>query len=281
MKRMATATAAIAAGLAVLLAAVPASAERTPPGSFLRDRVDSPQALSAQVKNVGYVGQRYASFYGLKVDEVARRFAALEYRHLRNDLRTRVWFVGKGNRIISEMRTFKAGTPMFFTKTGQPVLDGRCGNPVRSDLPQAVAQQPAPQVTSVPEMQVTAQGAGAEAAEVALTEALPLQPEPVITQVLAQPAEIIVPPAEVLISETVVPTVTEAVVAPAVQSLPAAAAGGASLGPLGLLAIPVIAIAAGGGGGGGTAIIPEPGSLIALGSGLIAFSGVLLRARRG
>ncbi|MEJ5297457.1 MAG: PEP-CTERM sorting domain-containing protein [Armatimonadota bacterium] len=280
MKRMATATAAIVAGLAVLLASLPASAERTPPGSFLRDRVDSAQALSAQVKSVNYVGQRYANFYGLKADEVARRFAALEYRHLQNDLRTRVWFVGKGNRILSEVRTFKAGTPMFFTKTGQPVLDGRCGNPLRADLPQAVAQQPAPQTTSVPEAQVAAQGGSGEAAEVALTEALPVQPEPVITQVLAQPAEIIVPPSEVLITETVVPTVTEAMVAPAVESIPAAAAaGGSSLGPLGLLAIPVIAIAAGG--GGNSYVIPEPGSLIALGSGLIAFSGVLLRARRG
>ncbi len=265
------------AGLAVLLASVPALAERTPPGSFLRDRVDSAQALSAQVRNVSYVGQRYASFYGLKADEVARRFAALEYRHLQNDLRTRVWFVGKGNRILSEMRTFKAGTPMFFTKTGQPVLDGRCGNPLRQDLPQAVAQQPAPQTTSVPEARVTAQAAGEEAAEVVLTEALPVQPEPVITQVLAQPAEIIVPPTEVLITETVVPTVTEAVVTPAVQSIPAAAAGG-SLNPLGLLLVPAIALAAG---GGSSYVIPEPGSLIALGSGLIAFSGVLMRARRG
>lgn len=260
------------AAVSLVLTATPGFAERTPPGSFLRDRVTSPQALSSQIGSVNYVAQRYATHYGLKADEVARRFATLEYRMLSKDIRTQVWFIGKGNRIISEMRTFKAGTPMFFTASGQPVLDARCGNPLSRSVPRVVAQQPAPQTMSSPESTVAAQVTEVPA-EVTLAQAVPVQPEPVITQVLAQPTEVIA-------AETVVPTVSQAVTTTVVENVPVATAGGGIGAAGGLLALPLIALAAGGGGGGGTPIVPEPGTLVTLAGGLAAMGGTWLRSRK-
>lgn len=261
-------------GASLVLSAAPGFAERTPPGSFLRDIEQNGPGLAEQVRDVNYVGNRYANFYGLSASEVAQRFSHLQYRPLNQDHRVRVWFVGRGNRIISEMRTFKAGTPVFVTADGQLVLDGRCGNPLSQNLPRVVAQKPAPAPTVAANPEASAPTTMAQTAEmpaeVTLAQATPVEPEPVITQVLAQPTEVI-------ISESVTPVVT-ATATEAVEAVPPViSGGGGGFSPLALLAIPAVALAAGG--GGGNEVIPEPASLVALATGLTAFGGVMFRRR--
>ncbi len=270
----------IAAAFAVgsVQAAQPGFGDRTPPGSFLKWRVSSPQQLSAQLKGVNEVGIRYAAFFKKDAGQLADKFANFQLKALSSDLRTRVYFVGRGGRILSEYRTLKKGSLVFLSETGKPLLDARCGNPLATDIPTSLAQKPqtAPKIaTETPvSSQIPAAAEGADIpAGVQLAEAAPIAPEPVMTQVLAQPAE-------VLTTETIAPTV--AAVAPVATEVvipPVVSAG--SRGPFGLLFLPLL-LAGGGGGGGGTnplpPVVPEPASVMTIASSLIGF-GLMVRPR--
>lgn len=267
-------------GMALLLGliAAPGSAERTPPGSFLVNRVTNAQDLSSQVTANKVVANRYSNFYKTSPVTVAERFEGLKYGTLSSNMRTRVHFIGKGGRIISEMRNFKAGYPVFFDSRGVPVLDARCGNPLTTELPAApkqVAAAPAPAAPpAAPESAAVGQGAEVPE-ELMIAEAAPLElpsADPVISQVLAQPVEILVP--------EIVSPIVEAATPPAVGS-PAeiiATASGGGLGWLGLLAIPAVIVATDSGTSG--EVIPEPGAVTVLATGLAGMAVMFRRTKR-
>lgn len=266
-------------GMALLLGmfATPGSAERTPPGSFLVTRVTNAQQLSAQVTANKVVANRYSTFYKASPMIVAERFEGLQYGTLGSNMRTRVHFIGKGGRIISEMRNFKAGYPVFFDSRGVPVLDARCGNPLTTELPAApkqVAAAPAP-ATAPPAPESAAVGQGAEVPEeLMIAEAAPLElptADPVISQVLAQPVEILAPE----IVSPIVEAAAPAAVGGPVEAIVAASSGG--IGWLGLLAIPAAIVVTSGGSG---EVIPEPGALTVLATGVAGMAFMMKRPRR-
>ncbi|MCC6485782.1 MAG: PEP-CTERM sorting domain-containing protein [Armatimonadetes bacterium] len=132
-------------------------AERTPPGAFLRYRVQSAADASRQVVEDKTVAARYSEFYKSSPRQVSDAFADFRLVQLSKEWHGRVYFLGRGNRVISEMRTLNKGRWVYVDWKNNPVLDAACGNPLTTSLPRKPRQVLAPPATSNP-LLLTAQG---------------------------------------------------------------------------------------------------------------------------
>lgn len=103
-----------------------------PPGAYAHDRVTSLADLKYQVKHYPFVRQRFARFFHKKPAEIP---AFVEKNISVGRLpRTRsftVYYVHGQRKMRKHRETLRAGAPVFvLTRTGQPVLNWDCGNPM-------------------------------------------------------------------------------------------------------------------------------------------------------
>lgn len=253
----------IALTAAIFLAPLPGKAERTPPGAFLRYRVKTSTDASRQVIEDKTVANRYSAFFKTSPGKVADSFADLRLERLSHDWRGRVYFRGRGDRVISEVRTLKAGYWVYVDWKGRPVLDAGCGNPLTTSLPSRPPKELPPPVSSNPLMMVP-QGGGPEFAAAA--------PMPVFTTELAPLT---------LLPETQVSALAPVVYAsrggfPLPLLIPLLFTGG---GGGGGNTPPPPVIDGGGGGGDNPPPVPEPASMVMTAMGLAAAAKMRRRAR--
>jgi hypothetical protein len=125
---------------AYLTAAPTQSAGR---GSFLSYRANSVSALVAELSSHSAIANRYSRHFGTTPEAVRSYFKDnLRLVTLSKPLKTTIYFVGKDGRIIAGKRLLPAGSRIFATKSGVPVLEWRCGNPLTKRLPQPSTPKP-------------------------------------------------------------------------------------------------------------------------------------------
>ena len=194
MKRVPTALLIVTSFVLAATSAAVAS-ERTPPGSFLRDRATSIEQLSGQVAKNAAVRVRYARHFGVSPDELGQYFSEnLELVTLKAALKTSTWFVGKGGKVYRKTKLYPKGTMVFATKDGKPLLVLSCGNPLRANLPLKIKEKPAmPAATIVkPMVETVAAPAITAAPAPAVAAATPIAAPPPIGNFAVPP--VAVPP---------------------------------------------------------------------------------------
>ena len=250
--------------LATGCAGIASASERTPPGSYLPYRVTTVGQLRAQVDSNPVVQSRYTRHFSTSPAELDRLLESnLKLVALKEPLKTKCWYIDKTGRVSAKTKLLPRGSMVFATKSGEPLLEWSCGNPLRAELPKVITKTKSSVET--------------------------LAPQKVETKVLANPIETIstavitAPPAPAVVSVLPVttPPVLATIAAPAVSMPPilgaASSFGAGWLGVLGAAG----GIAAGlSGGGGGNHVIPEPTSFVVLGSALFAMTGIWKIRRR-
>lgn len=180
-----------------------AASKHVIPGSFLAAKVNSANDLAAHVANNKLVATRYAQHYGTTPENIAKYFQTnIKLISLGKPLKTTTYFVRKRDgRITSRKSHYPAGTRMFATLDGTPIMELGCGNPITRRLPDP--PKPAPQkMTAIPQMVEP---------ETKVAAAEPL--------ILAPPTGTLPPPLEVPVVPAVVPAVAP-VSAPPVAAAP-------------------------------------------------------------
>jgi hypothetical protein len=225
--------------------------------SFLSYNAETVDALVKQIKAEPAVQKRFAKHYGKSADELATYFQNNLVVKPMASAETMIVYGCNSKGVIYPRRlTIRKDYPMFCLADGTPILKGRCGNPVGSELPTVVAVKP-------PEAPVKEeQPKEAEVAQPEVKEQLPEVPAvvpdvvapPVAPEVESVEAEYPVMPTDMTDQTLIVPTVP---------------GGGPS--PF-LFLLPVLAL--GGGGGGGGNVIPEPSSLAQFGIMGIGLAGL-------
>lgn len=177
------------AGVSVRAAGVKQS---TTCGSFLRHRANSANELASMIKRDSAVAARYARHFGTTKYGVSTYFEKkLSLIRLRKATTSYVYYYNSRGQVTRGRRVMPAGTLVFATAMGEPVLDWRCGNPLRTKLPVNRAIKP----SETPDM-VKTKGSGIKPAAVA---AAPPDADKVIEKVLGAP------PAELASATTVTP----------------------------------------------------------------------------
>lgn len=256
---------------------------------------------------------RYARHFSTTSYGVSDYFGKkLTLIRLRRPATTSVYYYNSRGNVSRGKRVMPAGTLVFATESGEPVLDWRCGNPLTSTLP---VRQAIKRDTKNPSMAKTKSGPGPGgdnpvAAKFMKVAEAPPDADRIVEKVLATT------PAELAPIATITPAVEVAQAATIATgtALPVAAAG-ATLPPIAeMAAIPTFsavgaapAIAAASHGfswlfplaalGGGVAVagkkstthdvtpppadpVPEPGSLLPLAAGIATACTAILRKRR-
>lgn len=140
-----------------------AQEERAGRGAFLYNKVDSVSALTSQLSSNSKVADRYAKHFGTSKDNVIKYFKEnLQLITLNKARQSTVYFIGRNGSIMSGKRLLPAGTRVFATKDGIPVLEWRCGNPLVKALPTVKSPKPTtqaskPDTQSKPVVQVNEQ----------------------------------------------------------------------------------------------------------------------------
>jgi len=267
-----------------------AAAKSAGEGAFLTDFADNTAALVTQVEGNRLVALRYAKHFRTEPSSVLIYFRnELSVTKLEQTVELTVYHIDASLSIVSETKEFKAGTKVFANRFGVPILEYGTGNPLATSLPSVVAPAPADGTVGKPgdtlgaTVQSPAQPGTQPTAPAAVgdsTATLGTPPAPPSAATPGQPGEM---------------------VAGSIQATSLPGLGGASQGagsggrsslsswllPIGVGGI-VAALAGGGGGtpagggngGGPKPTIPEPAGMAVLGSGLIAFCGLLYRRRK-
>ena len=222
---------------AVLLVTVAVAQRRMLPNSYIKSPTPTVESLIKHVQAHPEVMDRYVRHFQMTPDEVMRFLRTLRLGRLEHDAYFDVWNVpGETGELRVRHLLFRKGEPFFFDQNGAPVMVVICGNPViRSD--EAASPRIAPAVGGIlPPGEVPV-------------------PSPLVTEM---PLNIMQPPA---------PIAPEVITEPPVEPGPSNPISVAPI--LGLLPALFIGINSGGN------VIPEPGTFVALGTG-VAF----LLARR-
>ncbi len=106
-----------------------------PRGSFLIQPAYSAAQLANQVRTNPTVAHRYHKHFGVPALPLAQYAQTqLGLRPLSRGDKYRVFFVKPDGRIVNQVRYLPKGTPVFLhLRSGQPVLLGKCGNPLTRD----------------------------------------------------------------------------------------------------------------------------------------------------
>ena len=236
---------------ALLVTSVPAARaerERTGPDSFLPYRAYTVEDLVAQVKSDSVVRQRLAKHFHVSQAELAG--------YLQKNLKVitfsssgwkPVYGVTSTGRIYQARDYFREGGKVFGLADGTPVMKYACGNPLITELPRIAPKE----VAAAPEVVVQTPE------EYALVMDVPQAPQTEIPEAVTLEAP----------QEAAVAVAEQFEVSPSVaskKSLP--------LWPL--VFIPFLD------GDDDHPPVPEPGSLVLLGSGLAVIGGIIWRRRR-
>lgn len=240
-------------------------------GAFLNQKVDSVSALVKQVSSDPVVAQRYARHFGTTTEQIKSYFANnLRAVTLKKATKVTVYFINPSGKTYTTKRLLPAGTRVFATKDGQPLLEWRCGNPLTRSL--AMAAEPPKATTPTPVVAVTP-----TVSEPPTTQVAGVEQTATLTE-LPPPAASI-PPAELIIEQAPVVEAVPTAVSPAdVVSVPVTEAivPPLPIAGLGLLLLPALVVASN---GSNPPIIPEPGTLLAMGM-FITAAAAMRRAKK-
>lgn len=276
----------VMAGLVLLLSimaafALPGTAIAKPAGdgAFLIESVDSVAELVNQVEESRLLVLRYAKHYRVDPSAVLSYFRNELSIAKIEDTQDLGVYRRKGNSEIELItKTFKAGTRVFVNSKGIPVLEMGTGNPM-SDSVSGVPKLPSkPETLAQAEPGATTQTpAEAAAVQTPVPAELPTTVPGNVTSPLADQvaAAVTTEPETAVLASGPIETVAKAASGGGTRIagwlLPAAGIAGAAL------------IGAGGSSspdGDGLDPIPEPGGMLALGTGLISLAGFAYRRNR-
>lgn len=267
-----------------------ANAVKPPEGAFLKSRVGTVEQLAQQVIDDAIVAARYAKHYRMSRNDVVSYFQVnLRIGKLRSDYETTVYTVSGQTDISPVKKILTKGAYVFILPDGQPLLEGKTGNPLGDELPLIVSSGP----KGIGASEVgdgSSVGAALDSGNAGtISEVVETTGEDgVVAKVLGTPAAEIgaLPGTAIPGGADAMPIVLPSVVAgvepivDVVASMPVGTSG-SFLGLSNLNAVlPIAAVLGGaalaGGGGGGTsasspveppAQVPEPASLLALALG--------------
>ncbi len=116
--------------------AMPTQRVPTPPDSFLRYKVYNTAQLIAQVQADPKVRQVFARHFNVPESRVVSYMRAnLVESYVPRTGRYTVYCVRRNGKIYSVRQTFRKGTKVFSLRNGQPVMKWVCGNPLSKYLP--------------------------------------------------------------------------------------------------------------------------------------------------
>jgi hypothetical protein len=256
--------------------------------AFLTEYADSPAQVVSQIEANRLVALRYARVFLKDPSSVLAYFRnELSIVTLEGPMQVEIRHLDESRRIVTSTREFKAGQKVFANADGYPILEYGTGNPLTSELP---ARGGKPSSKPMIQAQNTPVGETPKP-----NAANPLAPSPAP----AEAPETLLSPNSPLIPTEPGSTLVASASDPLLPATPPAAplSGGQKgfsgmsgwLVPLGLAAA-----AAGLGGGGGAPsnisgdpagtgdppIVPEPASLMILGTGLMTLGGIIRRVRK-
>lgn len=252
--------------------------------AFLTEYADSPAQVVSQIEANRLVALRYARVFLKDPSSVLAYFRnELSIVTLEGPMQVEISHLDESRRIVTSTREFKAGQKVFANADGYPILEYGTGNPLTSELP---ARGSKPSSNPMIQAQNTLVGETPKP-----NAANPLAPSPApaeTAKTVLSPNSPLIPtePGSTLVasaSDMVLPTTPVSGNPRGISSM------SGWLLPLGLAAA-----AAGLGGGGGAPsnisgdpagtgdppIVPEPTSLMILGTGLMTLGGIIRRVRR-
>jgi hypothetical protein len=291
------------------------AAVKTAPGSFLSYRANSVRDLVQELTTQSDVAKRYAAHFRVKPAAFKNYLnSQVKLAALKRATVTPVYYVNSKGQIVKGRRLLPAGTMVFMNRSGQLVLDWRCGNPLTSMLPQPFTQPSNGQQNGPKTLKKGGGGGsassqqGAKPASSKVTSGTAENPLPTLTKAVepttmvagateALPVAAITSPVTVLtevapsvatIAPVAAPPVPEVVAVPATTSIPAGIFGlprlASILMPAALVGAAAATVVANSGGGGGAPIpsqpVPEPASLAALSTGLMGIAVAAIGRRR-
>lgn len=263
--------------LSILALVIPAAAlaQSMPRGSFLLRPAKSIDGVIAQMDRQPGVARRYATHYGMSQSQVKRYFRSLRPTTIRQTGRYVVYGYHRDG-ITNDPQTIKRGEVVYKDSMGRFALRAVCGNPMTNgeQARQAIGEDlvarnqrvvPAPAVESAPaatatETVVTEETTSVQPIETPVAVAPTVETSTTVTAVETAPVAV----AEPLPATTVIPQTSPTV--PVTTS-----SNNNSILPilLGAGAVAGIALAASNSGGG--EVVPEPASMLVLGTGVAAF----------
>lgn len=254
-------------GVLILMSSV-ASAAKMPKGSFLNSPVSNVQELAQQVVDDAIVAARYAKHFQTPRNAVVDYFKGnLRVGKLTKDYECTVYNITDKTDTVATKKILSAGTYVFVTLDGKPLLEGKTGNPLASTLPFLSTQEGSRQI-----VQETGSTSGGASGTSGVTGTTPASSEDVVTRVLGTtPIE----------SGAAMPVIESTVEIVSAMPISAPASIGSSMGSIlpVAAAIGAAALAMGGGDGDGGSPpptdpnpIPEPASMIALALGISALA---------
>lgn len=256
--------------------------------AFLTEYADSPAQVVSQIEANRLVALRYARVFLKDPSSVLAYFRnELSVVTLEGPMQVEIRHLDESRRIVTSTREFKAGQKVFANADGYPILEYGTGNPLTSELPargSKPSSKPMIQAQNTPVGETPKPNAAnplapspapAETAKTVLSANNPLIPTEPGSTLVASASDLVIP-----------------------ATPPATPIGGGLKGISGmsgwLLPLGLAAAAAGLGGGGGAPsnisgdpagggdppLVPEPTSLMILGTGLMTLGVVIRRARR-
>jgi hypothetical protein len=184
----------------------------------------NPTLASRYAKHFGTTNYGVADYFGKRVSLIRLRKATTTY----------VYYYNSHGQVSRGRRVMPAGTLVFATESGEPVLDWRCGNPLRSSLPIREAIKPG---NKSPKMAKSRGGGGGGAAgpdAMIKMAAAPPDADKIVDKVLS------LPPAELPAATAATPAMLVAADAP-LATTPALAAVGVAAPPIvELAAVPAV-----------------------------------------
>ena len=98
--------------------------------SFVNRPAPSVALLVAQVRSDAAVADRYERHFSMTKSEIVRILSGLHRAPLSRSGIFTIYSVPEGGRLKMHLGRIRKGEPMFFDRSGRPVLVVRCGNPV-------------------------------------------------------------------------------------------------------------------------------------------------------
>ncbi|MBI2844586.1 MAG: PEP-CTERM sorting domain-containing protein [Armatimonadetes bacterium] len=277
---------------AFIVASSAVTAAKMPKGSFLMSPVSNVEQLAKQVTDDPIVAARYAKCFSMSRNLVVDYFEKnLRIGRLRSDFETTIYVVSEKVDLSTTTKVLQKGSYVFVAPDGQPLLEGRTGNPLLDYLPLPMKVGAA--VSS-------GTGAAGPVDATAVAGSGPAAVDNVVTKVLSSnPVEIgtaatVLPVGEVAPLAVVGGAASLESVVDIVASMPVGATG-AAFGVPGIgVILPLAAVVGGaalvGAGGGGSdstssqapvdTQIPEPATMTMLAIGASALALRLRRRRR-
>lgn len=157
--------------LVVMPSSTLAQQKGLPPGSFLRQPVNSVDELRKQASTDTVVMTRYTRLYKMSPKMVRLAFESLKLTRTKKDMVNEIYYVHTGEQIGYKIRKLKKGALVFSGGDGTPILVAACGNPIRRTAP-VLSASPAVKTYSEDEPVVPAATADARTAY-AMRTALP------------------------------------------------------------------------------------------------------------